>query len=69
MRDTDATQETPSVLTVDEARRALKISHATLYRLLAAGELRSFRVGRSRRIAWSALQEFIDRQQAVEAQA
>jgi excisionase family DNA binding protein len=47
------------LLTVVEAARELGISRSKLYELLADGELASVRIGRTRRIAVSALEEFI----------
>jgi excisionase family DNA binding protein len=47
------------LLTVVEAARVLGISRSKLYELLADGEIPSVRIGRSRRITMSALEEFI----------
>jgi excisionase family DNA binding protein len=48
----------------DVAREVLNIGRTRVYELLAAGEIRSVAVGRSRRIPESALQEYIDRLKA-----
>jgi len=47
------------LLTVVEAARELGISRSKLYELLAEGELPSVRIGRTRRIAVTALDEFV----------
>lgn len=48
------------VLTVKETRALLRISKATLYKLLGAGELPSFHIGRSRRIPAQAVDRYIE---------
>lgn len=47
------------LLTVAEAQTALSISRPTLYRLMASGEIHSVKLGRSRRIPQSSLDDFI----------
>jgi excisionase family DNA binding protein len=47
------------LLTVVDAARHLGISRSKVYELLADGELPSVRIGRTRRIALAALEEFI----------
>jgi excisionase family DNA binding protein len=47
-------------LTVLEAARWIGISRAKLYELLGAGELRSFTVGRARRIPLTELVRFVE---------
>jgi excisionase family DNA binding protein len=54
-----ATGTIVKLLTVVEAARELGISRSKLYELLADGELPSVRIGRTRRIAVSALEEFV----------
>lgn len=54
-------------LTVVEAASWLGISRAKLYELLAAGEVRSFTVGRARRIPMAELVRFVE--QRLEADA
>ena len=49
-------------LTVVEAAAWLGISRAKVYELLAAGEVRSFTVGRARRIPMAELVRFVERQ-------
>ena len=53
------TTETIQLLTVVEAAEHLCVSRSKVYELLAAGELPSVRIGRTRRIAMSALADFI----------
>ncbi len=48
------------LVTVDEAARRLSIGRSHIYEHLLRGTLRSVRIGRSRRIASSDLQAFID---------
>lgn len=51
---------TIQLLTIVDAARHLGISRSKLYELLAAGELPTVRIGRTRRITIAALEEFID---------
>jgi excisionase family DNA binding protein len=48
----------PAVVPVKEAARLLSISLAKTYGLLASGELKSVKIGRSRRIPLSEIQRF-----------
>jgi excisionase family DNA binding protein len=41
----------PRLLRLDEAAERLRVSHATLYRLLARGEVHAVRIGSGTRIA------------------
>lgn len=50
------------VLTVEQARDVLGVSLASLYRLMERGELRSFKVGRLRRVAMADLEDYVQRQ-------
>ena len=54
-----ATATVVQLLTIVDAARHLGISRSKLYELLADGELPSVRIGRTRRIAMSALEEFV----------
>ena len=49
------------LLTVPEAAEALAISRSKLYELLASGAVASIRIGGSRRIPLTALEEYISR--------
>ena len=51
----------PLLLTVNQAAQLLGIGRSTLYELIDAGELRSVKVGASRRIPLKAVHEYIDR--------
>ena len=51
--------EAVQLLTVVDAAEHLRISRSKVYELLADGELPSVRIGRTRRIAMSALAEFV----------
>ena len=50
-----------SLFTIDDVAHRTKLGRTTLFAILKSGELRSVKVGRSRRIPASALIEFIDR--------
>lgn len=54
-------------LTVVAAATWLGISRAKLYELLAAGEVRSFTIGRSRRVPVDELTDFVRRRLEAEA--
>lgn len=51
------------LLTPDETAKALRLSVARVYELLAAGVLPSIKIGKSRRVPVKALQEWIAAQQ------
>lgn len=53
--------------TVEEAGRFLALGRTKVYGLMDAGELRSVKIGKARRIPWQALKDFARR--AVEAAA
>jgi excisionase family DNA binding protein len=53
------------LLTLKETAVALRLGRSKLYELIAAGKLRSVKVGGSRRIPATALAEFVE---ALEAQ-
>lgn len=50
------------LLTVNEACGRLRISRPTMYQLLNSGRIASIRIGRARRIAVRALEEFVESQ-------
>jgi excisionase family DNA binding protein len=52
--------DVPAVMTVMEAARVLRVGRGSMYRLIAAGEVRSVRVGRSIRVPRVALVEFTE---------
>jgi excisionase family DNA binding protein len=54
-------EESPLLLTVDEAARQLSIGRSHLYEYLLSGSLQSIRIGRSRRIATQDLDAFVQR--------
>jgi len=45
-------------VTVDEAAEMLGVGRATLYKIVMRGEIESFTIGRARRIAITALEEY-----------
>jgi excisionase family DNA binding protein len=59
------TPKEPMLLTLKETAVALRLGRSKLYELIAAGKLRSVKVGGSRRIPATALAEFVE---ALEAQ-
>ena len=62
--------DTRKLLRVAEAAHAMDISRSLLYRLVMSGEIRSVVVGgRSRRIPVEAIDEFIAREMADQADA
>ena len=50
---------TAVLLTVEDAAQALALGRTKIYELLDAGELRSIKIGRARRIPVDALHEFV----------
>lgn len=58
---------TEHYLTVTEVREKLKVSRATLYRLLAKG-LPSFKLGNTRRFSWQAVETWLESQEAPRGQ-
>jgi excisionase family DNA binding protein len=49
----------PILLTLKETAVALRVGRSKLYELMAAGKLRSVKIGGSRRIPATALAEFV----------
>ncbi len=49
----------PILLTVEEAARAMAVGRTTVYHLLAAGSLRSVKIGRARRIPLEAVRAYV----------
>ena len=49
------------LITMADAAAMLSISRAAFYRLVMRGQIHTIRIGRSRRVSVSALQEFISR--------
>jgi excisionase family DNA binding protein len=56
----------PILLTLKETAAALRLGRSKLYELMAAGKLRSVRIGGSRRIPATALAEFVAALEAEE---
>ena len=48
-----------AALTPSETARRLGLCRATIYRHIASGKLRTFKIGRSRRVSTDALRDFI----------
>jgi excisionase family DNA binding protein len=55
-------REPPVLVTVEEAARILSIGRTACYMLVLKGKLQSVKIGRSRRVVLSSLQEFITQQ-------
>jgi len=53
-------QETPFLLTIDEAIKATRTSRATLYREINSGRLKTVSVGRRRYVTPAAIQNWIN---------
>jgi excisionase family DNA binding protein len=56
-----------TMLTVEEAAKALRLSRTKVFALLKDGSLRSVKIGRSRRVPVSALEAFIAKLVAAQA--
>ena len=56
----------PVLLTLKETAVALRLGRSKLYELMAAGKLRSVKIGGSRRIPATALAEFVAALEAEE---
>jgi excisionase family DNA binding protein len=50
---------------VDEASAVIGVKRTKLYQLLAAGEIESVSIGRSRRVPVEALQDYVERLRAA----
>ena len=50
-----------NLLTPEEAAQALKVGRSKVYELMRVGDLRSVKIGGSRRISAAALAEFVAR--------
>ncbi|HEV2344517.1 MAG TPA: helix-turn-helix domain-containing protein [Actinocrinis sp.] len=46
------------LVTPEEAARALRLGRSKIYELMASGAIESVRIGRCRRIRWSALESY-----------
>lgn len=57
----DISSEDVMAVRPERAAELLDVSRATIYNLMSRGELKSFMVGRSRRIAREEIQSYIDR--------
>ena len=58
--------QTERILTAKEIAREWKVSHSKIYRLAKAGELKSYRIGGSRRFKESDVWAFFENQVAPE---
>jgi excisionase family DNA binding protein len=60
-------QDSPLLLTPEHAAIRLGVGRTTVYALMTSGELQSIKIGRSRRIPASAVEEFVRRLVAASA--
>lgn len=49
-----------SILTIDDVCEILKVGRSRVYKMLADGSLKAFRLGRTWKITREALQEFLE---------
>lgn len=57
------------ILTVKEVEEALQLGHTNVFDLMGTGKLKSFKIGRSRRVLESELERFVqDRLAEAEAE-
>jgi excisionase family DNA binding protein len=59
----------PVLLTVEEAARAMAVGRTTVFQLLAAGSLRSVKIGTARRIPLDAIRDFVSELRLDQAEA
>jgi len=59
--DYEVHMNSPTLLTPEEAARFLNVSRTVLYQLISKNEIESIKLGRSRRIPVSALDDFVTR--------
>lgn len=52
----------PLLVTPEEAAGILRVGRTKIYALMHRGELRSIRIGKSRRIPFTAIEAFVDEQ-------
>lgn len=52
------------LLTTEEAQAQIKVGKTTMFALLKSGEIKSVRIGRSRRVVASSLREFVEARMA-----
>jgi excisionase family DNA binding protein len=61
----ETAQETKLLVTVEEAAAMLSLGRTLTWALVRKGELRSIRIGKTRRVIVSSLHEYIERQSAA----
>jgi len=59
LRAEPAAADVPRLLTVRQAAEVLGLGRSTVYELIAAGELETVSIGRSRRVPLDALRAFV----------
>lgn len=63
--DTEVAKIPALAMTTRQAAAALGIGERTMRDLLVSGQIKSVKIGKSRRVAASHLQEYLDRQAAA----
>lgn len=69
MQETPEQQQQPLLLTPQAVAAVLSCSRTTVYELLGAGELRSVKIGRSRRIPRTSVELYVERLSGPQAGA
>lgn len=64
VQSAEVSDEVPLVVSPRRAQRMLDIGHSRLYELIAAGELATFKEGRSRKITVRSIKDYIARKLA-----
>ncbi|TDD08112.1 DNA-binding protein [Saccharopolyspora terrae] len=57
------------LLTIEQAAHQLSLSRATMFRLIKTGDIASVRIGRARRIAAEAIEDYVHRLSAEQRAA
>lgn len=60
---------TPLLLTVEESAKQARISRTKMFELIKSGEIRSVKIGRSRRVPAAALAAYVDQLLAEQSPA
>ena len=61
----EAVEMAPLLLRPEEAAQVLRVSRTRVFELIRTGELRSLKIGHSRRVSATALAEFVARLDAA----
>lgn len=61
--DAEASEEAFLLLTVDQVIKRLRLSRATIYRLIATEDLPTVRFGRARRVMLASLKHWVEKRE------